>query len=97
MRRSRRILLETGVLGAALCASAMIFVLSVAAPIAAHDRDDDRCAQNPPCQCDCACWCGPGATCACEITPQTCGRLRARECKAAGLRPGCRRCVSTKE
>ena len=53
MRRSRRILLETGVLGAALCASAMIFVLSVAAPIAAHDRDDDNDRTTSQCWCVC--------------------------------------------
>ena len=74
---------------------ASVLVMLSAAPMLAHDRDDDNCAaQNPPCQCDCICRCG-ATSCSCEITPQTCGRIRARECKAAGLRPGCRRCIPT--
>ena len=72
----------------------LLVMLSVASALA-HDRDDDdRCTQSPPCQCDCMCQCSE-VSCACEITPQTCGRLRARECKTIGLRPGCRRCIPT--
>ena len=76
----------------------VLFVVLAAGGVLADDRDDDnRGAPSPPCQCSCACWFGPTASCTCEVGPETCGRLRARECKAVGLRPGCRRCIPTKE
>ena len=72
-------------------------VLVVSVPLA-HDRDDDDDRASSACQCECRCPNGPLATCNCTkdtAEPQTCGRLRARECKAVGLRPGCRRCIPT--
>ena len=75
----------------------LLLALLLAGSLAlADDRDDDdRGAPSPPCQCACSCWFGPTATCNCEVRPQTCGRLRAQECKTVGLRPGCRRCIPT--
>ena len=77
---------------------AMLVMLSVA-PVLAHDRDDDDEGRPGVCQCECMCPADAPVVCNCSAAnangPQTCGRIRARECKAVGLRPGCRRCIPT--
>ena len=70
-------------------------ILVVSVPLFAHDRDDDD--RDSLCRCACQCPADAPVVCNCSATtgPYTCGRLRARECKALGLRPGCRRCIPT--